>query len=258
MKFTRRDLVFGAGAVAATGIAPTWPVMQKTDCSSNASSSRSVMDTVMDRLSTYMTEARSRALPSDVLEKRKSTCWTRLPPWSQATTSLSRMSLLSSSAVMVDRKPLLSLERTCFVVLKLHSQTAYGRTRMKRMTPIPLRIRTLAVPRCPLLWLQQNYSTWTDNTFCVLSPLAMKRGPEYLWPWGGLDFQTKTHRPSHSIANTFGASAAAGCCASPSSQQMRWLLDYAAQQASGVAAWQRGFEHVENAFVFGGMPARTA
>jgi hypothetical protein len=32
MKFTRRDLVFGAGAVAATGIAPTWPVMQKTDC----------------------------------------------------------------------------------------------------------------------------------------------------------------------------------------------------------------------------------
>jgi hypothetical protein len=39
---------------------------------------------------------------------------------------------------------------------------------------------------------------------------------------------------------------------------MRWLLDYAAQQASGVAAWQRGFEHVENAFVFGGMPARTA
>ena len=82
-------------------------------------------------------------------------------------------------------------------------------------------------------------------------------GPRVLMALGGLDFQTKSHRSSHSIANTFGASAAAGCCASLSSQQMRWLLDYAAQQASGVAAWQRDSEHIEKAFVFGGMPARN-
>jgi 2-methylcitrate dehydratase PrpD len=38
---------------------------------------------------------------------------------------------------------------------------------------------------------------------------------------------------------------------------MRWVLDYAAQQASGVAAWQRDTEHVEKSLVFGGFPARN-
>ena len=35
------------------------------------------------------------------------------------------------------------------------------------------------------------------------------------------------------------------------------MLDYAAQQSSGIAAWQRDTEHIEKAFVFGGMPARN-
>src|SRR5262249_49394837 len=38
---------------------------------------------------------------------------------------------------------------------------------------------------------------------------------------------------------------------------MRWLLDYTAQQSSGIAAWQRDSDHIEKAFVFGGMPARS-
>jgi 2-methylcitrate dehydratase PrpD len=35
------------------------------------------------------------------------------------------------------------------------------------------------------------------------------------------------------------------------------LMDYAAQQASGIAAWQRDTHHVEKSFVFGGAPARN-
>jgi 2-methylcitrate dehydratase PrpD len=38
---------------------------------------------------------------------------------------------------------------------------------------------------------------------------------------------------------------------------MRWLLDYASQQASGLSAWQRDTEHIEKSFVFAGMPARN-
>jgi 2-methylcitrate dehydratase PrpD len=38
---------------------------------------------------------------------------------------------------------------------------------------------------------------------------------------------------------------------------MRWLLDYAGQQAAGVAAWQRDTEHIEKSLVFGGWPARN-
>ena len=37
---------------------------------------------------------------------------------------------------------------------------------------------------------------------------------------------------------------------------MRWMLDYTAQQSSGIAAWQRDTDHIEKAFVFGGMSAR--
>jgi 2-methylcitrate dehydratase PrpD len=82
-------------------------------------------------------------------------------------------------------------------------------------------------------------------------------GPRVMMTLGGGDFEAKTHRDSHSIANTFGAAAAAGCAFSLSAQQMRWVLDYAAQQTSGIAAWQRDKEHIEKAFVFGGMTARS-
>ena len=36
---------------------------------------------------------------------------------------------------------------------------------------------------------------------------------------------------------------------------MRLLLDYSAQQTSGIGAWTRDAEHMEKAFLFGGKPA---
>ena len=38
-------------------------------------------------------------------------------------------------------------------------------------------------------------------------------------------------------------------------QALLWLMDYAAQQSAGIAAWQRDTQHMEKAFVFAGMPA---
>jgi 2-methylcitrate dehydratase PrpD len=40
-------------------------------------------------------------------------------------------------------------------------------------------------------------------------------------------------------------------------RQMRWVLDYAAQQSSGIVAWRRDTDHIEKAFVFAGMTARN-
>ena len=82
-------------------------------------------------------------------------------------------------------------------------------------------------------------------------------GPRVTMALGGVKFRSESHRSTHSIAGTFGASAAAGCVARLNAQQMRWLLDYAAQQASGFAAWERDTDHIEKGFVFGGMPARN-
>lgn len=49
-------------------------------------------------------------------------------------------------------------------------------------------------------------------------------------------FSAEGHKSTHSVAATFGSAADAGCAAGPTAQQMRWLLDYAAQQSSGITA----------------------
>jgi 2-methylcitrate dehydratase PrpD len=72
---------------------------------------------------------------------------------------------------------------------------------------------------------------------------------------GGPDYQAATHRSTHGTVATFGAGAAAGCAAGLGAQQMRLLLDYSAQQTSGIGAWSRDAEHMEKAFLFGGKPA---
>ena len=70
-------------------------------------------------------------------------------------------------------------------------------------------------------------------------------------------FNPKSSLSTHAIAGTFGAAAAAACVAGLDARRMIWVLDYAAQQSSGIHAWQRDTEHIEKSFVFGGMPARN-
>jgi 2-methylcitrate dehydratase PrpD len=62
---------------------------------------------------------------------------------------------------------------------------------------------------------------------------------------------------THSFGPMFGAAAAAGALARLREHQVRHLLSYAAQQASGISCWMRDTDHVEKAFDFGGMPARN-
>jgi 2-methylcitrate dehydratase PrpD len=62
---------------------------------------------------------------------------------------------------------------------------------------------------------------------------------------------------THSYGPTFGAAAAAGSLVGVNEAQARYLLSYAAQQASGISCWMRDPEHIEKAFDFGGMPARN-
>ena len=62
---------------------------------------------------------------------------------------------------------------------------------------------------------------------------------------------------THSFGPMFGAAAAAGALAHLRERQVRHLLSFTAQQASGISCWMRDGEHVEKAFDFGGMPARN-
>src|SRR5262245_57503021 len=62
---------------------------------------------------------------------------------------------------------------------------------------------------------------------------------------------------STSFGATFGSAAATGALAGLDSMQLRYLISYAAQQASGSRAWVGDDEHIEKAFDYAGMPARN-
>jgi 2-methylcitrate dehydratase PrpD len=82
-------------------------------------------------------------------------------------------------------------------------------------------------------------------------------GTRVLMAMGGFELSYESSLSTHSMAGTFGAGAAAACIAGLDARQMRWVLDYSAQQSSGIIAWRRDTDHIEKAFVFGGMPARN-
>ncbi len=82
-------------------------------------------------------------------------------------------------------------------------------------------------------------------------------GTRVVMAMGGPEFSYSSHKSSHSIAGIFGAASAAACAARLNQQQMRWVMDYTAQQSSGIYAWGRDTDHIEKAFVFAGMPSKN-
>jgi 2-methylcitrate dehydratase PrpD len=73
----------------------------------------------------------------------------------------------------------------------------------------------------------------------------------------GVAILRERYRSTHSFGANFGAASAAASVLGLKDESVRYVLSYAAQQASGVSYWVQGDEHVEKAFVFGGMPARN-
>lgn len=63
---------------------------------------------------------------------------------------------------------------------------------------------------------------------------------------------------THSVGPLFGAAAAAAALMRFTPEQVRHVLSYTVQQASGVQCWARDDQHIEKAFDFGGMTARNA
>jgi 2-methylcitrate dehydratase PrpD len=73
----------------------------------------------------------------------------------------------------------------------------------------------------------------------------------------GFDRPDRARHSTHSLGTAFGAATAAAALLRLNPAQIRYVMSYAAQQASGIPFWQRDREHVEKAFDFGGMGARN-
>lgn len=212
----------------------------------------------MTTLSAYMAAARDRPLPPDVVDKAThhilDTCaamvsGSKLPP-GQAALAFGKSQTGRSTATIVGSMALTGTTDAALVngVLAHADETddSHGASQSHPGASI--------VPAA--LALGEEIGA-TGSHFLRAVTLGYDVGPRLTMALGGATFRDETRRSTHAYAGNFGAAAAAGSIAGLTASQMRWLLDYASQQAGGYAVWGRDTDHMEKAFVFGGMPARN-
>jgi 2-methylcitrate dehydratase PrpD len=256
---TRRSLLTGAGALASSAGLSGWPAFAQPVLPARAQKQESpAHPEITGQLSAYMSEAAHRELPADVQEKAKQHI-------------LDTLAAMISGADLAPAKTALKFVR------------AYGGQPVATVVGTNLACGPI---EAALANGMRAHSDETDDSNapshshpgCSIVPAALAAGEKFgisgsqlvravtlgydvgtrvTITLGGLDYQMRTHRDAHSIVSTFGACAAAASAASLNQQQMRWVLDYAAQQASGIAAWQRDTHHVEKALTFAGFTARN-
>jgi 2-methylcitrate dehydratase PrpD len=210
---------------------------------------------VMTKLSAYMSEAQGRALPPDVIEK-------------------ARHHILDTFAAMISGYEL-APGRAAIQFARAYGGEKAATVAASNVLCGPIEA---ALANGVLAHADETDDSWPGGWHpgCNVVPAALAAGEQF--GISGMHFVRavtlgydigarvltalrpgvfESHKSTHSIAGVFGAAAAAGCAAGLSPQQMRWLLDYTAQQSSGIAAWDRDTDHIEKGFVFGGMPARS-
>jgi len=252
---TRRSLLELAGltitAAAFPSSAACVPPPQQAKSSQAAGS-------VMNALSTYMSEAANRPLPDEAAERAKH-------------------HILDTMAAMISGSNLIPGQRA------LQFARAYGGTEISTVVAANILCGPIeaALTNGMLAHADEtddSHSPSQSHPGCAVIPAALSVGeqfgisgthflravvlgydigPRVTMTLGGQQFEAASHWSTHSISPLFGAAAAASCAARLSAQQMRWMLGYTAQQSSGLGAWNRDTEHIQKAFHFGGMTARS-
>src|SRR5689334_10924845 len=243
---SRRRLLQQAGWALAAAACPPWPAFAADQASP-----------AMTRLSAYMADARNRALPEEVVEKTKHhvldtiasmVSGSDLPP-GRAAIQFARTYGGEKVATIVGSN---------VVCGPIEAALANGVLAQADETD-DSHAPSLSHPGCAVvpaaLATGERFGT-AGTQFLRAVALGYDVGTRVSMTLGGQKFMNETHRDTHSLSEGFGAAAAAGCAANLNAQQMRWVLDYAAQQSSGISFWMRDSEHFEKAFVFGGMTAR--
>src|SRR2546425_9268344 len=253
---TRRDLLQGAGYAIVAAAFPSMPLIAGQSTSSDAT--QQPVSSVMNKLSAYMAEASGHALPDGVVESAKQhildtfaamISGSELPPGRAAIQFVRAYGGKEVATVVASNIVCGPMEAALANGVLAHSDETDDSHGPSQSHP-----GSAVVPAA--LAVAEKFGC-DGAGFVRAVALGYDIGPRVTMALGGGKFRTESHRSTHSIAGTFGASAAAGCVARLNAQQMRWLLDYAAQQASGFAAWERDTDHIEKGFVFAGMPARN-
>ena len=214
---------------------------------------------VMATLSAYMAAAQNRALPAEVIEKTKHHILDTFAAMISGS-SLAPGQLGIAFARAHQGEKVATVAASDILCGPIEAAMANGMLAHSDETD-DSHAPSQSHPGCAVipaaLAAAENFGSVDGNKFLRAVALGYDIGPRVTMTLGALPFQMETHRASHSIAGTFGSAAAAASAAGLNAKQMRWVLDYASQQASGIAAWQRDTEHIEKSLVFAGMPARN-
>ena len=226
--------------------------------SARAAGQPSPISPEMLTLSTYMSEAATRGLPDAAAEQAK-------------------FHILDTLAAIISGSKLLP-GQSAFNYITKHAAKGDRTVMASTLTAGPIDAALANGVMGHADETDDSHGRSRSHPGCAVIPAAFAAGEEFnvsgthfmrsvalgydvgtrvMMAMGGPKFSYTSHKSSHSIAGVFGAAAAAGCAANLNLQQMRWLLDYTSQQSSGIAAWGRDVDHIEKAFVFGGMPARS-
>src|SRR5882724_5005660 len=214
---------------------------------------------LMQQLSAYMGGAGTRALPDEVVEKAKQhildtfaamISGSSLPP-GRAALEFARSYGGKAIATVVASHILCGPIEAAFANGVLaHSDETDDSHGPSRSHP--------GVSAVPAAFAAGEQFAITGAHFLRAVTLGYDIGTRITMSMGGPAYQALTHRSTHGTVASFGAGAAAGCAAGLSTEKMRLLLDYTAQQTSGIGAWSRDAEHMEKAFLFAGKPAAGA
>ena len=213
---------------------------------------------LMTTLSSYMADAGGRALPEEVVEKAKHhildtfaamISGSNLPP-ARAALKFARDYATDTTATIAASKMTASpLEAALVNGMLAHSDETDDSNEYSQSHP-----GCAVVPAA--LAVGEKFGA-DGMHFLRAVTLGYDIGPRITISFGAVEFRDNSHKATHAIAGLFGAAAAAGSLAKLNAQQMRWLLDYSAQQSSGIGAWARDTAHIEKSFVFAGMSARS-
>ena len=213
---------------------------------------------VMNVLTDYMSAARARALPDEVIEHAKyhlldtiaaMISGSELPPGQAAQRYVREHSGNGTTTIVGASLTAPPIDAALANGVMAHADETDDSHNESRSHP-----GCAVVPAA--LAAGEVYGI-DGNVLLRAVTLGYDVGPRVVLAMGGAAFSYESSLSTHSIAGTFGASAAAACAAGLDARQMRWALDYTEQQSSGIVAWRRDTDHIEKAFVFGGMPARN-
>jgi 2-methylcitrate dehydratase PrpD len=214
---------------------------------------------LMQQLSAYMGAASTRALPDDVTEKGKQhildtfaamISGSTLPPGRGALEFARAYGGKEIATVVASKIVCGPIEAAFANGVLAHSDETDDSHGPSRSHP--------GVSIVPAAFAAGEQFAITGAHFIRAVTLGYDIGTRINMSMGGPAYQAATHRSTHGTAAAFGAGAAAGCAAALNADKMRLMLDYTAQQTSGIGAWSRDAEHMEKAFLFGGKPAAGA